>query len=215
MKYEGRELRRVAGVDVSYDDDRYVSVLVTMQEGCIPDIKVRSGLSREAYTPTLFFLKEGPIISQLVYQEPIDLLFVNGHGICHPYSFGLATVVGLTHGLPTIGFARKLIRGNYLEVEGGKPDISFVAQKGLIVAAAVRTKERKRPVYVSQGFGISLGRTLEEYMKWSQHGKVPEPLRLAHLHAHRELTRLRSTLDPKRPTSPEPQNPKRSITGGQ
>jgi deoxyribonuclease V len=113
LKYEGKELSRVAGVDVSYRDDHYASALVTFEGYEVANIKVKAGVSKEPYTPSLFFLKEGPIISDLIYKEPIDLLFVNGHGICHPYSYGLATVVGMTHGIPTEGVARELIKGDY------------------------------------------------------------------------------------------------------
>jgi deoxyribonuclease V len=185
LKYEGKELSRVAGVDVSYQDDHYASVLVTFEGNEVAHIKVKAGDSSEPYTPSLFFLKEGPIISDLIYKEPIDLLFVNGHGICHPYSYGLATVVGMTHGIPTVGFARELIKGDYDETPSGNPGVTYIAQKGIIKAVAIKTPKGKRSVYVSQGFGVSLTRTIEEYRRWAIRGKVPEPLRLAHLHAKR------------------------------
>jgi deoxyribonuclease V len=185
LKYEGKELSRVAGVDVSYRDDHYASALVTFEGNEVANIKVKAGVSKEPYTPSLFFLKEGPIISDLIYKEPIDLLFVNGHGICHPYSYGLATVVGMTHGIPTVGFARELIKGDYDEAPSESHDVTYIAQKGIIKAAAIRTTKGKKPVYISQGFGISLKKTIEEYRTWATRGKVPEPLRLAHLHAKR------------------------------
>jgi len=172
LKYEGKELSRVAGVDVSYRDDYYASALVTFKGSEVANIKVKAGISREPYTPSLFFLKEA-----------IDLLFVNGHGICHPYSYGLATVVGMTHGIPTVGFARELIKGDYDEAPSESHDVTYIAQKGIIKAAAIRTAKGKKPVYISQGFGISLKKTIEEYRTWAIRGKVPEPLRLAHLHA--------------------------------
>jgi deoxyribonuclease V len=185
LKYEGQELSRVAGVYVSYRGDHYASALVTFEGNEVAHIKVKAGVSQEPYTPSLFFLKEGPIISELIYKESIDLLFVNGHGICHPYSYGLATVVGMTHGIPTVGFARELIKGGYDEAPSGNSDVTYIAQKGIIKAVAIKTPKGKRPVYISQGFGISLKRTIEEYRRWAIQGKVPEPLRLAHLHTRK------------------------------
>jgi len=177
----------VAGVDVSYKDDRYFSALVLFEGRKVADVRADSGISKEPYTPSLFFLKEAPIISSLIYRESIDLIFVNGHGICHPYSYGLATVVGMTHGIPTVGFARRLTKGEYKETSSGDPHLAYVSQKGVIRAVTIRTAKSKKPVYVSQGFGISLRRTIEEYHRCAIRGRVPEPLRLAHLHAKRHM----------------------------
>jgi deoxyribonuclease V len=185
FKYEDKEMKRVAGVDVSYRDNRYASALVILEEQKVVDVRVKSGTSPDPYRPSLFFLKEAPIISDLIYKEPLDLLFVNGHGICHPNLYGLATVVGLTHGIPTVGIARKLLKGQYEETGSADPSIRFVVQNKTITGMMISLKKRHRPLIVSQGFGISLKRTLNEYTRWTKNGKTPEPLRLAHLHSKR------------------------------
>lgn len=187
LRFETKETRKTAGVDVSYSGNRHVSALVLFEGHEISDIKVKTGTSREEYRPSLFFLKEGSILSELIYGVPIDLLFVNGHGICHPYSYGLATVIGLSHGIPTIGFARSLIKGKYDRAPSATPNHTYIAQDGVIRAIAITTPKGKNPVYISQGFGISLKRMVEEYERWALRSKVPEPLRLAHLHARRQL----------------------------
>jgi deoxyribonuclease V len=183
FKAEQETITRVAGADVSYRENYYSSALVILEKNKTTYIKTGGGITSAPYRPSLFFLKEGPIISDLIFGEPLDLLFINGHGICHPHGYGLATVVGMTHGIPTIGFARELIKGEYDETLSSSPDISYIAQHGIIKAAAIRTSKSKKPVYISQGFGISLKRTIEEYHRWAIRGKVPEPLRLAHIHA--------------------------------
>jgi len=187
LKSEGNEMRRVAGIDVSYQGNRYRAALVMFEGQKLTDVRIKSGTSHDLYRPSLFFLKEGPIISELIYGEFIDLLFVNGHGICHPHSYGLATVVGMTHGVATIGFARELIRGKYDETPSGSQNMNYITQEGIIKAVAIKQPKGKKPVYISQGFGISLEKTIEEYRRWAVHGKVPEPLRLAHLNAKRQL----------------------------
>lgn len=184
-------MNRVAGADVSYRGNYYASALVVLEGTKTALIKTGFGMSSIPYKPSLFFLKEGPIISELIYGESIDLLFVNGHGICHPHAYGLATVVGMTHGIPTIGFARELIQGEYDIAPSASPDMDYVAQKGIIKAAAIRTSKSKKPVYISQGFGISLKRIIEEYHRWTIRSKVPEPLRLAHLHAKKGAAQTR------------------------
>lgn len=187
LKSEGNEMRRVAGIDVSYQGNRYRAALVMFEGQKLTDVRIKSGTSHDLYRPSLFFLKEGPIISELIYGEFIDLLFVNGHGICHPHSYGLATVVGMTHGVATIGFARELIRGKYDETQSGSQNMNYITQEGIIKAVAIKQPKGKKPVYISQGFGISLEKTIEEYRRWAVHGKVPKPLRLAHLNAKRQL----------------------------
>ena len=189
LKSEGNEMRRVAGIDVSYQGNRYRAALVMFEGQKLTDVRIKSGTSHDLYRPSLFFLKEGPIISELIYGESIDLLFINGHGICHPYSYGLATVVGMTHGIATIGFACELVKGKYDETPSGSQNMTYITQKGIIKAVAIKPPKGKKPVYVSQGFGISLEKTIEEYRRWAVHGKVPEPLRLAHLNAKRQLSK--------------------------
>ncbi len=182
QRLEDHETRRVAGVDVSYRNHLYISVLTLFLDGKFDRIVKDSGISNEPYRTSLFFLKEAPIISQLIYREPIDLLFVNGHGICHPYRFGLATVIGLTHRIPTIGIAKRLIAGVYGETASMYPDMRFITGDDRILGIAIGNTKSKRPVIVSQGFGISLERTIREYLRWTKNGKMPEPLRLAHIH---------------------------------
>lgn len=182
-RYDNSTRGIVAGVDVSYNGTSYYAVLSIFQNGKIKNVKKSEGISKEPYRTSLFFLKEASIISKLVYREPIDPLFVNGHGICHPYLYGLATVVGLTHKIPTIGIARKLIAGACTKkVPSENPDMSFIMRDGRILGVAIGNTKSRRPVIVSQGFGISLERTIGEYLRWTKNGKIPEPLRLAHIY---------------------------------
>jgi len=187
-RYENKTNEIVAGVDVSYNGTSYNAALILFQNGEIKTIQKLHGISNEPYRTSLFFLKEAPIISQLIYQQPIDLLFVNGHGICHPYNFGLATVIGLTHRIPTIGIAEKLIAGTYRVVTSENPNIQFIVRDSVIIGVAIGHTQSKHPIIVSQGFGISLKRTITEYFTWVKKGKVPEPLRLAHIHGKSERT---------------------------
>jgi deoxyribonuclease V len=61
-----------------------------------------------------------------------------------------------------------------------------------MLGAAIKTKKWKKPVFVSQGFGITLEKTIQEYMKWTKSGKMPEPLRLAHIYAKKGIWRANS-----------------------
>lgn len=179
-----------AGIDVSYDSHRCSAALVAFHSEETWEVTTYEAETESPYISGLFFLREAPVLSRLLYGRDIDLLFVNGHGICHPYFFGLATVVGWTHKIRTIGVASRLIHSIY-----GPPreqaGVTAITLRGHVVGAAIRQKEKGKPIVVSPGFGVSVEEAIVQCMRWMRRGKVPEPLRLAHLHA-RALLRRRS-----------------------
>jgi len=67
--------------------------------------------------------------------------------ICHPYSYGLAKVVGMTNIIATIGFTLRRIREEYVTTPSARPYMNSLTQKALL---------KKKSMYLSQGFGISL-----------------------------------------------------------
>jgi deoxyribonuclease V len=187
-EHENKQAAVVCGVDVAYRGNRYFSALATFRDGKLFSVKTDEGLSRSPYVSSLFFLKEGPVISKIIYGEKMDLLFINGHGICHPHRYGLATVIGLTHQIPTIGVARRLIKGEYEKIPSPDPDIIHITQESKITGMEIRAAGRKRSVFVSPGFGITMERSMSEYLRWSPKGKLPEPLRIAHIQTRRAIS---------------------------
>jgi deoxyribonuclease V len=178
-EYESKEITTVSAVNVTYRGDRYFSALTSYKDGKLESVETDTGISGGPYASSLFFLKEGPIVSRLIYGKKTDLLFVNGHGICHPYNYGLATVIGFTHRVPTIGFARRLVEGDYGRIPSKDPSFTYITQSGSITGVGVKSETGKRPVFLSQGFGITIERMMVEYLKWAPKGKSPEPLRSA------------------------------------
>ena len=73
---------------------------------------------------------------------------VDGNGILHPYSFGIACQIGVTTGYPCIGVAKSLLCGsvknNDVIYEGEKKGNVFYAHNRV-----------KNPIYVSPGNKIS------------------------------------------------------------
>lgn len=181
-------MKRVAGVDVAYRGNRYWSALAMFVDGRLDRIEDDRGLSYGRYVSGLFFLKEAPLISRLVFGREIDLLFVNGHGICHPYRYGLATVVGITHKVRTIGIAGRLIEGEYGRRASGRGGIDLITQAGVTTGAAVRRAPGGAEIFVSPGYGLDVAGAVAEHLEWLRAGKLPEPLRLAHVRS-REMRR--------------------------
>jgi len=105
--------------------------------------------------------------------EKPDVVFIHGHGICHP-RLGLASHFSLSTGIPAIGIAGELfdedkIEGEYIVI--GKEKVGRVLQ----------SKEKANPIFVSPGSGISIetAYNLAKSMIKLPH-KLPEPLHLAH-----------------------------------
>jgi deoxyinosine 3'endonuclease (endonuclease V) len=107
-----------------------------------------------------------------------EVLMVNGHGIMHPRNYGLASQVGVLLDVPTIGVAKRLIGGRYInqatQSEHLNEAVQFIKNDNHIVGAFFRGN------YVSVGHKISL-KTALDVMKKTSIYKTPEPLRQAHI----------------------------------
>ncbi len=107
-----------------------------------------SGRTPFPYIPGLFYLREGPFAAEAIRRLSVvpDLVLVEGHGIAHPRRAGLASVVGLVTGRPTVGIAKGLLCG---EVNWDSEDTGWVTLDGERVGLAYRCG--KRAYYLSPG----------------------------------------------------------------
>ena len=176
---------RVAGVDVSYVGDVAASACVVVGG----DLKVLESASTVTpvsfpYIPGYLSFREGPAIEAVVeHVSGFDVVLVNGHGVAHPRGFGLASYVGTRLNVPSIGVARSILVGDLREGE------TEATLGGDVVAAEVR-RPGHAPIYVSPGHRISLSTSVEIVERMAGVGRLPEPLRLAHLEARRMLRDL-------------------------
>ena len=169
----------VIGIDVSYDNNTAFGCAVEL------DVINRSVIKREThyskcelpYIPSHFYLREGPIILELVRRFGKTIVMVDGNGILHPRRFGLASYVGVMFDLPTIGVTKRLLLGTLSKRCENRATIEH---DGDVLGSAVWIGERKRPIYVSVGHNISLETAIKIVQLTSKFG-YPEPLRQAHL----------------------------------
>ncbi|NJE06156.1 endonuclease V [Thermococcus sp. M36] len=106
-------IKTIAAVDVSYRENLARAAFVLCS---FPDCKVLKEKVVETsvgfpYIPTFFFLRETRPVLLAIEGESFDVLLVEGHGKAHPRGYGLASHVGLLTGRPTIGVAKKPLRG--------------------------------------------------------------------------------------------------------
>ena len=141
--------------------------------------------SKINYVPGFLFYREGPAIIEAynkIENKP-NVLMVDGNGILHPRRLGMASHLGVILDIPTIGVTKNLMCGN---VKEGKV---YVEKE--IRGIELITRQYARPIYVSPGHKISLGKSLEivkKYLKFPH--KLPEPLHLAHKYVNKTRKEL-------------------------
>ncbi len=165
----------VGGADVSYTGRRaYAALVIYRGERKIEEITLERDISFP-YIPTYLAFREEPLISELLrkWNDEIILL-VDGNGILHPRGMGLATYVGVKNHVSTIGVAKSLLMG---EIRGEE-----IYLNGKVVARYLRSG-KKKGIYVSSGYGVSLQSAVKIVKKYLRY-KNPEPLRQAHILAN-------------------------------
>jgi len=180
------ESGRVTGVDVAYHGDEAFAACVVMDralnvfEECTAVVEIRF-----PYIPGYLMFREAPAIKVVAEMaSDLDVLLVNGHGVAHPRGCGLASCVGLEMDIPTIGVARRRLVGNVGERRGGWAPLIYEDE---VVGAEVEAGGSK--VYVSVGHRMSLETSIEVVRRMTSDGRLPEPLRKAHIMANSILKR--------------------------
>ena len=181
---------RVGGLDCSYargSDEGYAAVVV-MSWPQLEEIEVAwtKGAITFPYTPGLLTFREAPLLLHAwtkLHHYP-DLIFVDGQGIAHPRSMGLATHLGLLLDIPTIGCAKNSLVGGDPLVGNMRGDSVSLYHQEREVGAVLRTRPGVKPLYISPGHRIDLKAALQWVMEACRGYRLPEPLRRAHNRAN-------------------------------
>ena len=166
------DINLIGGVDLSYKDDIGYIVYVILDKNLeLINKYIFKEKVEFPYIPSFLAFREGePIIKTFnKIKEKIDILFVNGHGISHPFKLGLASYVGIKLNIPTIGITKKLLSGNVI-------DNKIIINNEM---RGYKIEKFRETIYSSPGNLISLEKTKELSEKYWISGKYPEPIRLA------------------------------------
>jgi len=180
------DIKLIAGVDISgaNSDGMSRGAIVVLQYPAM-EVVERSVVTMKVefpYVPGLLSFREMPLI--LAACEKLctvpDLFVADGQGIAHPRRLGLASHLGLVLDVPTIGCAKSILCGTheYLGEELGNR-VSLIDNEE-IVGAALRTKRKVKPVYVSIGHKVDLDEACRWVLACCKGYRLPEPTRLAH-----------------------------------
>ena len=184
-----RRIETVAGADISFNKFEptvYAGIVVLK----LPTLEVveEVGVVSETefpYVPGLLSFRESPSVLEAwakLKTEPHAVMF-DGQGIAHPRRVGIASHVGLIIGRPTLGCAKSVLVGKYEEPtpERGNWTPLVDPKNGETVGAALRTKTRTQPIFVSPGHLIDLEGAVDLTLRCDGGYRQPEPTRRAHL----------------------------------
>src|SRR3954469_19045513 len=177
----------IAGAAISFnkfDPTIYTGIVVLR----LPTLEVveEVGIVGETtfpYVPGLLSFRESPSVLEAwakLKTEP-DAVMFDGQGLAHPRRVGIACHVGLLIERPTLGCAKSVLVGKYEEPPQERGSWSPLVDKGETVGAALRTKDRVQPIYVSPGHLIDLEGAIDLTLRCDGGYRQPEPTRRAHL----------------------------------
>ena len=192
VKDEFDKIKLVGGVDQAFVGNEVISAVIVCDYKTMKVIEKQYTVVKAnvPYIPSYLSYREAPAIIEAVnkLEKKPDVLLVDGHGIAHPRKIGLASHVGLSLDIPTIGIAKALLCG---EIKEDRIVIEESTRGYTLV-----TKEHANPLFVSPGHRVGLKSSLEIVKNCIRlPHKIPEPIHLAHKYADK----IRKELENKNP----------------
>lgn len=177
----------IGGADISFNkfsDVVYAGIIVLR----FPSLEVIGHATvvttvRFPYIPRLLAFREVPALLEAWHKLAVkpDVLVLDGHGIAHPRSMGVATHFGIVADTPTIGCAKSRLTGRFEPLPEEPMTTSDLMLRGEKIGEVLRTKKRTNPVFVSPGHLITQEESTALMKQCVTKYRIPEPTRLAHL----------------------------------
>ena len=185
-----RAIETIAGADISFNkfSDVIYAAIVVLRLDTLETI-AQSGVVTTAkfpYVPGLLSFREMPALIEAWEKLAIepDAIVMDGHGTAHPRGMGIACHAGLVFERPAIGCGKSVLVGKFDEPEATRGSWSPMRYKNRTIGAALRTKNRVSPVYVSPGHLMDLPTAIDLMLRCDGGYRVPEATRRAHLYVN-------------------------------
>jgi len=182
-----KTIKNIAGFDLAFSDDEafVAGVVIDYKTSDILEIKVIETNLSFPYIPTFLTFREGPPIIKVynrLNRKP-DVILINGQGIIHPIHCGIASHIGVSLDVPSIGVAQSKLCGEYKEPKkvGHYNPITYNGKK---VGYVYKSKKNCKPIFISPGHRVSLSTSLKIVVSCMGKYKLPLPLRMAHVYAN-------------------------------
>lgn len=177
--------RFVAGADCAFSDDGKtiycVALVFDRVERKVIEIVRHQEPVDIPYVPGYLAFREGPAIKQAISQlkHPFGVICFDGQGIAHPRRCGIATFIGVELDLPTIGMAKSVLCGEYIEPGGLEGNAKPLIDKGQTIGWVLRTRTAVKPIFLSIGHRVDLTSAREVALGCVTRYRIPEPTRQA------------------------------------
>lgn len=164
------------------------------------------------YVPGYLTFRELPLLLPVWERLKVrpDVVVFDGQGYAHPRRFGLACHGGVLFGVPTIGCAKSILIGTHGPLGEERGSTAEIVDRGEVVAMAVRTRDRVKPVYVSCGHLMDLPTAVEIVLRMAPRYREPETTRRSH-----QLVNALRRADREKEEREETQQPKASPAPGE
>lgn len=177
----------IAGCDISfnkYEETVYAGIVVLRLDTLetVEEVGVVS-TATFPYVPGLLTFREGPALMEAWQKLTIqpDVIMFDGHGIAHPRRMGIATHMGLWVNRPSFGCGKSVLVGEFDDPAPERGNWSPMVHQNEVVGAALRTKNKVNPVFISPGHLIDLPTAIDLTLRCDGGYRLPEPTRRAHL----------------------------------
>ncbi|MCU0842578.1 MAG: deoxyribonuclease V [Thiobacillaceae bacterium] len=179
-------IRRVAGVDVGFEDGGRVTraaVAVLAFPDLAPvDEAVARLATRFPYVPGLLSFRELPAVLAALegLRARPDVFLCDGQGLAHPRRFGIACHLGVLTDTPSIGVAKTRLTGSHAEPPAERGGWTPLTDGGEVIGAVLRSRGGVKPLYVSVGHRVCLETAVRLVLACTTRYRLPETTRRAH-----------------------------------
>jgi deoxyribonuclease V len=201
------QINTVAGVDISYytkENDEYgigCAVSWNLKKNSKENHFFVKDRIKFPYKSGFLGFRECRLLAKAISSLPNkpDLLLCDGHGKIHPRRFGEAIHLGLALDISSIGIAKnpligysdwkkiEKVKGNKTPIWAKKPEISVGNE---LLGYAICLNDGSKPLFISEGYKITLDLALEVCLEITIRHRQPEVLYLADFLSRKERNKF-------------------------
>jgi deoxyribonuclease V len=180
------QVRLIAGADAAFTSDGSGVLAAVVVWDLVTQEPTGSSTATSPckfpYIPGLLSFRELPCILVAFRKLRVrpDAVLYDGHGLAHPRRLGIASLLGLWIGIPTIGCAKSRLLGTYDEPPPERGGLSPLWDHGEQIGVVLRTRTGVKPVFVSPGHLCDHASGARLVLATATKYRLPEPARLAH-----------------------------------
>jgi deoxyribonuclease V len=183
--------RFVAGVDGAFSTDKQTvfaaAVVYDREEQRVVEVAHARRDAEVPYVPGFLSFREGPAVLAAIgnLTHPFGAICFDGQGYAHPRRCGLASHMGITLDVPSVGVAKSRFIGTFEEPAPSAGSFSQLEDKGEEIGIVLRSRDGVRPLFVSVGHRVDLASARALVLACVTRYRIPEPTRQADIEVDR------------------------------